>query len=160
MVIIGSTRFNNDTFLENEKYREEKNIICIYPVPQKMSIKIDNNELLFVVEMNNSLNRIEGIGLIRNVIQMDKIYKVYSDGNFNRYVYKSNYRLDRHKLIEYNEEIVFCLDYILFKEKTHLKRGIGITTIPEKLLNHKICNNIDLKKEIKNMFLFYYRNSL
>lgn len=162
MVVLVSTRFNNDTFLENEKYREEKKIICIYPVPQKISLRIENNDLLFVVEMNNSLNRIEGIGLIRNVIQMDKLHKVYSDGNYNRYIYKSNYRLDRNKVTEYNEEIVFCLDYILFKEKTHLKRGIGITSIPEKLLNHKICicKNIDLIKEVKNMFLFYYRNTL
>ena len=88
--------------------------------------------------MNNSINKIEGIGLIKNYIQVDKYYSVYQTGNYNRYIYKSNYRIDRATLENYNPNIVNLFDHILFKEKTHLKRGSGIITIPEKLLKHKL----------------------
>ena len=44
----------------------------------------------------------------------------------------------------------------MFKEKTHLKRGAGFTTIPEKLINHKIRKNIDIKKEVKDLFIHIF----
>jgi hypothetical protein len=110
--------------------------------------------------MNNSLNRIEGIGLMRNNIRLDKYTSVYADGNFNRYVYKGNYHIDRELIARHNSQIVDIFDYILFKEKTHLKRGAGFTTIPEKLLNHKLCQNMDIKKEVKELFIHIFGNNL
>jgi len=53
--------------------------------------------------------------------------------------------------------LVKILDYILFKEKTHLKRGSGFTSIPEKLLKHPICENIELKKELRELFITIIR---
>ena len=87
---------------------------------------------------------------------MDRYYTVYKDGNYNRYVYKGNYYLNRDKLLETNEKIVKILDYILFKEKTHLKRGSGFTRIPEKLLKHPICENINIKATLREIFIKYY----
>jgi len=52
-----------------------------------------------------------------------------------------------------NSKLIEVLDYILFKEKTHLKRGIGFTTIPEKLLNHEKCKDFNIKNEVKNLFV-------
>ena len=149
-ITMVTTRFNIETWEENCKYRDRfKEIACIYGPSRKMSEKIELNSLVFVIEMNNSINRIEGIGLIRNRVQFDKKYCVYHSGNFNRYTYKSKYRLDREKI---DTELIEMFDYILFKEKTHLKRGTGFTTIPEKLLNHQICENIDILNEIKHIF--------
>ena len=125
-----------------------------------LSNKIVVDSLVFVVEMNNSLNRIEGIGLMRNNIRLDKYMSVYNDGNFNRYVYKGNYHIDREIIIRHNSSLVDIFDYILFKEKTHLKRGAGFTTIPEKLLTHKICKNVDIKKEVKQLFIQIFGDKL
>jgi hypothetical protein len=61
-------------------------------------------------------------------------------------------------LLQYNENLVKSLDHILFKEKTHLKRGCGFTTIPEKLIKHPICNNLNIKKEIQNIFIRVFNN--
>ena len=47
-------------------------------------------------------------------------------------------------------------DYILFREKTHLKRGCGITCIPEKLLRHNKCDGLDLLNEVKNIFISHF----
>ena len=54
--------------------------------------------------------------------------------------------------------MVKLFDHILFKEKTHLKRGSGIITIPEKLLKHKLCIGIgiDFKNELRELFQRYF----
>jgi hypothetical protein len=49
------------------------------------------------------------------------------------------------------------LEEILFKGKTHSKRGSGLTLFPEKVLTFDICKEIDIKKEIKQLFIYYYR---
>ena len=154
---IVTTRFTNETFHKNIEYRLRKKIKgCVYGSPQEMSPKILFNSLVFVVEMNNSKNQIEGIGLVRNFPEYDKYYNIYDNGNYNRYAYKSNYYVPRINILRFNEMLVECLDYILFKEKTHLKRGMGFTTIPEKLLKHTKCQNINIYEEIKHIFIINY----
>ena len=135
-ITIASTRFNNHTWNENVNYRNKiDHNGCIYGCPQSISSKILDDSLLYIFEMNNSLNRIEGIGLIKNKIYYDNYYKIYSDGNYNRFVYKSNYRVDRKQLELYYPDILSLFELILFKGKTHLKRGFGITQVPEKLID-------------------------
>ena len=123
-----------------------------------MSPKIPNESLVLVVEMNNTRNRIEGVGLIRNSPLLDRYYKTYDYFDYNRYFYKSGYHVSREMLLDYNPILVDVLDYILFKEKTHMKRGSGFTTIPPKLLGHDRCNGLDIKQEIKGVFLSTYKN--
>ena len=157
---IVSTRFNDNTWRENADYRKQNNVMgCCYGAPYEMSPKILLDALVFVVEMNNSLNKIEGIGLVRNKAIVNKGYKIHSERNYNRYVFNGKYRVDREELERINPKITHILDYILFKEKTHLKRGIGFTTIPEKLLNHTKCEKMDLKNEIKIIFMHIFGNS-
>jgi hypothetical protein len=157
MTILSTSRFNNSTWEENCKYREKKGIKgCIYCCPGLLSAKIEPNELVFVIEMNNDVNKIEGIGLIYNAFNYDKRYEVYEVRNYNRYTYIGKYRLDRTNLNQYNPELVKALDYILFKEKTHMKRGAGIKTVPDKLLRHPVCQDIDIKKELKAMFKSHF----
>jgi len=161
MIHIVSTRFTNKTLYENRLYRDKHgSSFCIYGSPQEFSPKILHDAVVFVVEMNNEKNQIEGIGLIRNHSYTDKYYKIHNDANYNRYVYKSNYFIERDTLIRHRFNIVRALDYILFKEKTHLKRGSGFTTIPEKLLKHSICIDIDMKKEIKSLFVELFTNNI
>ena len=153
MFTLASTRFNNSTLEENEKYRIKTNNACVYCSPQRMSYKIKTDSLVFIVEMNNELNQIEGIGLIKNTVNLDKYFKVYETCNFNRYVFKGNYRISREELIRYNSQLVEILDNLLFKGKTHLKRGSGITTITEKLLKNDRCKGLDIKTIIKEIFI-------
>jgi hypothetical protein len=153
MVHLVSTRFNDSTWEENLKYRIKNNIQCIYGVPLQISPHIYVDDDIFVVEMNNSKNLIEGIGLIKNRVCLDKYYNIYIEGNYNRYIYKGSYYLNRDQLLNYNEKIVRILDYILFREKSHLKRGSGFTTIPKKLLSHPICENMNIIRTLKNIFV-------
>uniref|UniRef100_A0A6C0DV90 Uncharacterized protein n=1 Tax=viral metagenome TaxID=1070528 RepID=A0A6C0DV90_9ZZZZ len=153
MIKVVSTRFNDITWQENFDFRIKNTIECIYGTPLEMPPHICLDSNVFVIEMNNSKNKIEGIGLIRNKTHIDKYYKIYHEGNYNRYIYKGNYYLNRDKLLFLDEELVKIFDYILFKEKTHLKRGSGFTSIPEKLLNHSICENINIKRRLRELFI-------
>jgi hypothetical protein len=158
MLSLVSTRFNESTWRQNQEYRAKHNCCC-YSAPAPMCPKIGNESLVMVVEMNNDKNKIEGIGLIRNSPLLDRYYKTYDYFDYNRYFYKSNYHISREKLHEYNPRLVGILDYILFKEKTHMKRGAGFTTIPLKLLKHEKCGGLDIKQEIKMILLSKYNFS-
>jgi len=158
-ITLVSTRFNDSTWSQNQSYRA-KHKCCCYSAPAPMSPKILNDSLVLVVEMNNTQNRVEGVGLIRNSPLLDRYYKTYDYFDYNRYFYKSNYHVSREKLLEYNSRLVDVLDYILFKEKTHMKRGSGFTTIPTKLLNHEQCNGLDIKQDIKCVFLSVFKTEI
>ena len=93
--------------------------------------------------MNNSSNQIMGFGLIKNYLYVNQYYKIYSKGNYNRYTYKSEYRVDRNELNETELKYLHDIENIVFKGKGHLKRGFGITSIPTKKIN-------ELKYNIKN----------
>ena len=150
MFTLATTRFNNSTWLENEIMREKYHYKgCIYCSPQQMSPKIDLNSLVFVIEMNNSTNNIMGIGLVRNAISTDKYYRVYEVGNYNRYTFKGQYRIERDDM---DPILIKLMETLLFKGKTHSKRGAGILRFPEKMLR-KPDVNVDIKEEIKKVFL-------
>lgn len=153
MPLVATTRFNNETWAENVAFRAKYDYTgCIYGSPNQLSCRIDKNAVLFVIEMNNSNNKIEGIGVIRNINRHDKYYCVYNTGNFNRYTFVGKYRIDRAILLEKNSDLVRKLDFALFKGKSHCKRSDSITLFPQKILRD-LQDEIDIAKEIKTIFM-------
>ena len=159
MFTVVTSRFNKDTLISNYEYRRKQNLRCMYCCPLELSPKILYNTPVFVIEMNNSTNKIEGIGLIKNRPETKKYYKVHSDSNINRYTYIGNYFIEREIIYDYNSQLVYVLEEILFKGKTHSKRGAGLTTIPEKVLKFEICEGINIKKEIRELFISHFRRN-
>jgi hypothetical protein len=53
--------------------------------------------------------------------------------------------------------LIEILDHILFKGKTHSKRGMGLSVLPEKVLKLDICKENDVKKEIRDLFVCHFR---
>jgi hypothetical protein len=160
MLSIVTGRYNNETWEASVRYRERKKLACIYAPPFKLTDTIDINSPVFVIEMNNSINKIMGIGLIKNKLVTDKVYKVQEDSNCNRYIYIGEYHISREMMDNYNPFLVYLLDEILFKGYTHSKRGSGLTRIPEKVLKLDICEGLDIKKEIKNLFINHFRDKI
>lgn len=160
MFTVVTSRFNSETLFSNYEYRRRHNFNCMYCCPSKLSPKISHDTLVFVIEMNNSTNMIEGIGLIKNKPETDKYYKVHLDGNINRYIYIGNYFIDRKTIEEINCQLIYVLEEILFKGKTHSKRGSGLTLIPEKVLKLDICKDINVKKDIKDIFICHFKDSI
>jgi len=160
MFTIVSSRFNNQSLESYYNYRVKNGFSCIYCCPSELSCKIPYNSPVFVIEMNNSTNKIEGIGLIKNKPETSKYYKVHIDGNNNRYIYIGKYFIEREILDDYNAPLVYALEVILFKRKTHSKRGAGLTCIPESVLKLDVCKGILIKKEIREIFIYHFRDKI
>ena len=133
-----ATRFNNNTWEENCRWREKNNFNgCIYNSPVYIKHNIPLQISLFVIEMNNQTNKIEGIGKIINYVHTDRKYKVYSDLNYNRYTYIGKVRINRDTIK--NKEKLEKLEERLFKGKSHLKRGQGILNVPTDIYRDYLC---------------------
>ena len=138
MIYLTATRFNDKTWKQNCLYREMKKIKgCIYGVPKRISEDTILNSEIIVIEMNNDRNRIMGIGVVRNYVRMDKYFRVYQDGNYNRFTYQSKLRIDRDDFTDREMVLIEAIEQLVFYGSTHIKRGQGISKIPDKLLGDK-----------------------
>lgn len=160
MYEIATTRFNNNTWMENVRWREKNNWNgSIYGTPKQISERFTPNIYIFILEMNNDINKIKGVGLIKNRILINKThdkkhnkyYKIYNEQNYNRYIYKSKYRIDRKEMTLEEKKVLRILDKLVFKGKTHLKRGQGIIVVPEWIKNNSIINFIKLLRKMFNI---------
>ena len=146
------TRFNDETFKQNQSYRNENKIKCIYGTPVKITENILPSTNIMVIEMNNSKNIIEGFGIIKNKLAPSpngkRCHYIYNDNNYNRYIYKSNNRIDKDDLNKDEKKIIRKLEDILFKTKGHMKRGQGIQNIPDKIKKNKDFNYVKFLKEL------------
>lgn len=147
---IAVTRFNNKTWEENCNYRDKHDMKgCCYGTPVLLQVDIPIGALLYILEMNNDKNEIMGIGLIRNHNRADKRYSIYSDGNYNRYNYRSDYRIDRVEFKKSNNSLLELFELLVFKGYTHLKRGQGIQLVNKK--KYKEIENKFTKEKILSM---------
>lgn len=174
MFHLASTRFNNETLKQNMDYRlrirekeKEKNkekefdsdLVAYYGSLIKVHKKISVGAFMFVFEMNNELNRIEGISLVRNTLVLDKRHKIYTNEDYNRYIYRSIYWLSRDQISELDPELVETFDLLLFKGKTHMKRACGITVLNEKLLQNW-DKDLDVEKnKVRRLFLHTFNTT-
>jgi hypothetical protein len=157
MFYVVTTRFSAETFQQNAQFRAKyPTVKCIYGSSREMTKCIPPGSLVFVIEMNNTLNCVEGIGLIRNQTRLDKYIRIYESGNFNRYVYRGNYRMSREDI---DANLLEALDEVLFKGRGHLKRGSGFLQIPKILLKHEKCVNLNVGEKIKSMFKTKFQNT-
>ena len=82
------TRFNNNTWEENCRWREKNNIPgCVYNSPVHIKEEIPLMITIYVIEMNNNTNKIMGIGVIKNKIRYNLKYKIHKNRYYNRYIY-------------------------------------------------------------------------
>ena len=154
---ICSTRFTNDTWEENVKWRNTHNHKgCIYNSPMRIKETVPHMIVVFVVEMNNDLNQIMGIGMVKNYVHADKYYKIYKDCNYNRYTYKSSFRIDKSKFKKNDIIYIEILEKLIFKGSYHIKRCQGITQLPAWILNN---SHIDFIEIFKNMFIREYKDT-
>lgn len=130
------TRFDESTWLENRRFRENREWNgCYYGSCVRMANSIPVDAFVFVLEMNNTENRIEGIGLVKNHTYTRR--PIYSDANYNRYTYRSQKRVDRSQMNDAELAVLSIIETIVFKGKSHMKRGSGFGLLrrkPNKIL--------------------------
>ena len=150
MFYIAVTRFNNQTWRENIRWRENNSFEgCIYNTPIHIKETIPLEITLYIIEMNNDNNNIMGIGKLLNKVCTDKKYKIYSDNNYNRYTYKGNKYISRETILDENgkneKKLIEAMEKFLFKGYKHMKRGQGITILP-------IDHQLRFARYIKDLF--------
>ena len=147
---IATTRFNNKTYVENMKWKIKNNFNgCCYGLPHKISEHIPPYKNIIVLEMNNDINKLMGIGCIKNYLRFDNNYRIHKDPKFNRYFYTGKKRrIDRTDI---DENILEHLEYLLFKTAQHYKRLRGITRIKNRRLGEKLDINFDIGDMVKKI---------
>lgn len=151
---LASTRFNHQTYGENMAYRT--NDEPIYASPMQMGEKYPIDRPIYVVEMNNEINEVVGIGLIYNRIHFDERHHIHSDRNYNRYIYKGKYWINREQI---PGGLLTDLENVLFRGLSHQKRISGISVITKKLLDRWNLDLNKMKKKVRQCFInVHYRD--
>ena len=146
---IGTARFNNSTYQENIDWKKRKKWVgCGYGFDKIITTTINQGDYLFIIEMNNSINKVMGIGLIRNIYIPKNRSGIYKSQCWNQFVYKSKYHISREQILlkkEKNKLFLLFLERILFYGNKHFKRGQGCTI----LSNNRIATfGNKIKKQI------------
>lgn len=142
---VTATRFNDTTWMENQRFRTKTNYQgCVYGLPKQVPVSIQKDAKMYVFEMNNTKPcKIMGVGILYNTLRVDKKYKIYEDHNYNRFCYIGKYRFDRDVFHSEDEQnLLKDIENIVFKGYDHIKRGNGITSFPKK----KVVKNIEVLK--------------
>jgi hypothetical protein len=152
-----TSRFNTETRKQNDIYRSEKwPNGCLYCSPEPISQNIPIDSKIIVLEMDNDMNKIFGLGLLTNKPFFNK-HSVYTDENYNRYSYVGKYRIKREDLNSKEEAIFKALDILCFTGNEHMKRGHGLKAFPTKLLMN--CSTVlEVTPFIENMFKTRFSN--
>lgn len=135
--LIGCTRFNTDTLQINYEYRQRHDVPVIYGTSLLIREKYPLYAITFVFEMNNTLNRIEGIGRIQNHASLRSWKRIYKDpvySEYNAYFYVGRKWIGRETIFNRDSELLTIFERMLFTGKSHLKRQAGITIITETLM--------------------------
>lgn len=150
-----TTRFNNDTYNENIEARDICDFDCAYGSPNKIK-NIQIGFPLYIIEMNNETNKIEGIGYIHNksLRHPPKIYRPSYD-DCNTYVYTGDYHITREDIDRLFPEVLYALENKLFKGKGNQKRGKGFTRVSEKMYSEEFTK-AGLIFAIKQTFIHKY----
>ena len=137
---IYTTRFTSDTYYQNMRYKQNINwngalysTMLMFPVNTP-------DKLLFILDMNNTTNKIVGIGLVQNLLAKDQSPNIYSNPAFNNYLYKSTYHISLDDCEEISSWRTFIEDEFeakLFYGKSHSKRGGSFMTFPKKFKKRK-----------------------
>jgi hypothetical protein len=99
--------------------------------------------------MNNTTNKIMGIGLLRNYVNYDHKVRMYNNNfaHFNNIVYHSNYRKDILDMNEKELKYIEFLELLLFYGKDNSKRLDGIS--------HLDWNRLHNDKTISKFIKFF-----
>ena len=136
-LFVGATRFSEETWRENRRWRAERGKRgCLYPLMRSLSSTVPADAAVLVIEMNNTLNRVEGLGLVVNERANLSLF-VYGDALYNRRVYKSAYRRDRQEIIarKNGQHLLDRLEMLCFTGHDHIKRATGITLLPQRWMS-------------------------
>ena len=160
-----TTRFTDETFEQYQRYRNNHQIDgSLYNVAYYLRFNtIKLNVPMIVLEMNNTQNKLMGMGLVLNQFQDMNKHDIYTDTNYNRYTYQSNYYISFKEDspdwkyvpdLKIVRKVICALETVCFFGKTHIKRGTAFTRVPTKLVSK--YEYYTIKKSLYEWFRIKY----
>lgn len=146
-----TTRFNNDTYLQNKIAKRKLKKGCLYCNIRSIT-NLREDVYIFVLELNNSENKIVGVGLIPHILY-DVTYRIYEDDLYNQPYFAGKYHIARENLTNEEETLFQSLDRCCFYGRKHLKRGSWMTKFPIDILALCLQHDLDIIDKICIMFL-------
>ena len=126
---IGTSKFTTETYKENvdfKKKNDRESFIMLTRMTHIPSV-IKPNAGIFILEMNNEKNEIEGIGIIKNIPRRCEEWgvRIYNDDYYNSFLYVGKYHITRKNILSDTNNIkpLKLLENLVFKGSHHLKRG-------------------------------------
>ena len=146
---IATTRFTSESLAQFEAYGE-KHQQHWYGMPKEAPMSIDLPRGALVIEMNNTENKIHGIGLIMKE-GCGKRKPIYSTWNWCRHTARRDAWVSAVETKEeLGEECFELLERMLFKSRQNQKRWTGITgwTCPDDRLREGLLGlRLRLRRE-------------
>ena len=137
MLRLACTRFSDATWEENQRYRQRVGVAAIYGTDVRISpTRVTPGEWLAVFEMNNTTNRVMGIGVICSTPLYTSHTIYVHQPSFNLHIYRGRIWFDRDTVIQFDSTLLREIEQVLFKGRSHLKRLSGITVLGEKPFSH------------------------
>ena len=150
-LVLCTTRFNNESYIQNKIAKKKLKKACMYCNIRSLT-NIKEDTYIFVLELNNSENKIAGIGLIPHILH-DVTYRIYEEDLYNQPYFAGKYHIARENVTDEEEELLRSLDRCCFYGKKHLKRGCWMTKFPINILAICLQHELDILDKIRMMFL-------
>tara|TARA_B110000003_G_scaffold1961_4_gene2088 strand:+ start:1734 stop:2417 length:684 start_codon:yes stop_codon:yes gene_type:complete len=145
---IGVARFTDETYKENLAWKEKKQYTgSVYGFDREISTKnFDYMGEIYTIDIRCSKNtkksppHIYGIGKIRCITKREWRSRIYSNHEYNRFVYKGDTYKSRDELVKMNKEnneIIETLEKLLCVGARHFKRGDGLSKLTyDRIMSH------------------------
>lgn len=146
-----TTRFNDETYLQNRKFCKKYNKKSLYCNPHPLPPNIPSGSTVFVIEMNNSKDKITGIGKIKNHLKYN-VYNVYEEEFYNQHHFEGEERVDSDEFSESEKVFIQSLEQQCFFGRGHLKRGHRMLSFPHMKLGTCMKNGLDIIGTIEEIF--------
>jgi hypothetical protein len=135
---IGTSKFNTQTYKENIAWKQmnDKMNYTLTTLTRPICDRIPTNRGVFILEMNNETNEIEGIGIVKNFpVRSEEVgVKIYDSDYFNSYIYHGKFHITRHKILKRKDfKVLMYLENLVFKGSKHLKRTEGFSLKKERI---------------------------
>jgi len=145
---IYTTRFTSETYEENRDYKQ--NMLdgfkgSLYSTTLPFPVNASLSKYFFVLDMNNTTNRLMGIGFVKNILAKDQNIRIHKRQGFNLNIYKSDFYISLDSLDSLDSGgrtlwktfIAKEFERYLFYGKSNMKRGGAFTRFPLKKMEYK-----------------------
>ena len=136
---IGIARFTDTTYSENQSWKERKQYVgSIYGFDREVSTtSFDCLQEIYTIDIRCSPNtkssppHIYGFGKIKCVTKKEWRSRIYTNHEFNRFVYKGTTYIKKEDLTidKESKETIEHLEKLLCSGARHFKRGDGLTKL-------------------------------